>query len=84
VGESMRTMTISNKTTERKEFGEIINGIKIEERDIIEIPLTNEYKDLDLEFQRICARNGYNDIKIIRYRIKEWVDKMKALEESMY
>ncbi len=77
-------MTIANKPREKEEFEEDINGVIIKKRDIIEIPLTNEFKDIDLEFQRICAVNGYNDIKIIRYRIKEWVDKMKALEEKMY
>ena len=80
----MRTMTIANKPREKEEFEEDINGVIIKKRDVIEIPLTNEFKEIDLEFQRICAVNGYNDIKIIRYRIKEWVDKMKALEEKMY
>jgi hypothetical protein len=79
----MRTMTIANKSTERRQFNEVVNGIKIERREVIKIPLTNEFQDIDLEFQRICARNGYNDIKILRYRMKEWVDKMKALEENM-
>jgi hypothetical protein len=81
----MRTMTITNKPREKGQFEEeVINGVTIKNRDVIEIPLTNEFKEIDLEFQRICAVNGYNDIKIIRYRIKEWVDKMKALEERMY
>jgi hypothetical protein len=79
----MRTMTIANKSTERRQFNEVVNVIKIERREVIKIPLTNEFQDIDLEFQRICARNGYNDIKILRYRMKEWVDKMKALEENM-
>jgi hypothetical protein len=76
-------MTIANKSSQKGRYGEVINGIKIKKRDIIEIPLNNEFQDIDLEFQRICARNGYNDIKIVRYRIKEWVDKMKALEEKV-
>jgi hypothetical protein len=83
VGEKMRTMTISKGQREREPITEEINGITIEERDIIEVPLTNEFKEIDLEFQRICARNGYNDIKIIRYRIKEWVDKMKEVESNL-
>ena len=80
----MRTMTIANNPIQKRQFGEVINDIKIKKREIIEIPLSDEFQDIDLEFQRVCARNGYNDIKIIRYRIKEWVDKMKALEENIY
>lgn len=79
----MRTMTIANKSVERRQFDEIVNGVKIKRRDVIEIPLSKEFQDIDLEFQRICARNGYNDIKILRYRMKEWVDKMKAIEENL-
>jgi hypothetical protein len=76
-------MTITKNPSDKRLPGEIINGVKIKKRDVIEIPLNNEFMDIDLEFQRICARNGYNDIKIIRYRIKEWVDKMKAIEENL-
>lgn len=79
----MRTMTLSKSQKESQQMEEVINGIKIEERDLIEVPLINEFKEIDVEFQRICARNGYNDIKIIRYRIKEWVDKMKAIESNL-
>jgi hypothetical protein len=83
VSENMRTMTISKGPREKEHPEEEINGVTIEERDVIEVPLTMDFKEIDLEFQRICARNGYNDIKIIRYRIKEWVDKMKEIESNI-
>jgi hypothetical protein len=79
----MKTMTIAESSGDKKQFVEMINGVKIKRRDMIELYLPNEFKDIDLEFQRICARNGYNDKKIIRYRMKEWVDKMKTLEDDM-